>query len=192
MASRAPTQDELRRAAAGDVRARDALFDTFLPVVLRWCIRLGGPRVAPEDAAHDVFIVVLRKLDSLENPERFTSWLFGITRRVLRKHRGRAWVMRWTGGDIVDSSDPRQDPARDLESSETTRKVQRALAELPEKQREVLVLCDLEERTAPEVAELLGIPLGTVASRLRLAREKFERVARVHDLHSDLATGGTS
>ncbi|MCK6552828.1 sigma-70 family RNA polymerase sigma factor [Myxococcota bacterium] len=185
-----PTSELLAKAAAGDLRAQDELFDAWLPVVLRWCIRLGGPRVAHEDAAHDVFIVVLRKLDTLERADRFPAWLFGITRRVLRKHRGRAWVLRWAGSEVHEVADPHQDPEGDYRRSETTRRVQVLLSSLPERQREVLVLCDLEERTAPEVAELLGIPLGTVASRLRLAREKFEKLAREQELDAAFAPAG--
>jgi len=189
MAPQPPTPEELRRAASGDVRAQNAIFDAWLPVVLRWCARLGGPRVAAEDAAHDVMIVLLRRFDAIEKPERFPSWLFGVTRRVLRKHRGRAWILRWAGSELPDVRDGRQDPERDLEDSELAASVRSILAELPERQREVLVLCDLEERTAPEVSQLLGVPLGTVASRLRLARARFEALARARSLVPAIAQG---
>lgn len=169
------------------MRAQNGIFDAWLPVVLRWCVRLGGPHVAPEDAAHDVMIVLLGRFDAIEHADRFSSWLFGVTRRVLRKHRGRAWIRRWTGAGIPDVGDPRQDPERDLAGSDLARQVRSILAELPERQREVLVLCDLEERTAPEVSQLLGVPLGTVASRLRLARARFERLAREHALDAHVA-----
>ncbi len=185
-----PSVDTLRQAADGSVRAQEQLFDAWLPVVLRWCARLGGPKVDYEDAAHDVFIVVLRRLDSLEQPDRFSSWLYGITRRVLRKHRTRAWVQRWSGSEMREVGDPSQDLDADVHRSQTTRQVQDILAGLPEKQREVLVLCELEERTAPEVAEILDIPVGTVASRLRLGRTKFERLARARSLHVQFAPAG--
>lgn len=173
-----PTPELLRRAADGDIRAQDEVFDAWLPVVLAWCVRLGGPRVDAEDAAHDVFMVLLQRFDVIEKPDRFGSWLFGVTRRVLRKHRTRAWVRRWAGGEVGEVRDPGRDPHADLDRSETTRRVQGILDELPEKQREVLILCELEGRTAPEVSSLLEIPVGTVASRLRLARKRFELLAR--------------
>ena len=87
-------------------------------------------------------------------------------------------MKRWVPGAPVESIDPGPGPSRWSELSETSRQVQAALDHLPEKQREVLVLCDLEERTAFEVAELLAIPPGTVKSRLRLGRERFRRAAR--------------
>ena len=171
-------------AAKGDSSARDQLVDAALPAVLGWCARLGGPKVDPEDAAHDVLIVMLDRLDSLRDPNSFSSWLFGITRRVLAKHRRHAWVKRWVPGFVPDPADPDASPFHQTRLSETSRRVQQALDQLPPAQREVLVLCDLEERTDLEVSELLGIPLGTVKSRLRLARKKFRIIAEQNALVS--------
>src|SRR5688500_1247992 len=78
--------------------ARTRLVETWLPVVLRWCATLGGPRVDPEDAAQEVLIVAMRRIDALYGDERAAAWLFGITRRVLAQHRRRAWARRWIPG----------------------------------------------------------------------------------------------
>ncbi|MFZ5477982.1 MAG: RNA polymerase sigma factor [Myxococcota bacterium] len=183
-----PSPDLLAAARRGSGEARDALIDAWLPSVVTWCARLGGPRVDPEDAAHDVFIVVLTRLDGLREPERFPSWVFGITRRVLAQHRRRAWWSRWVPGAVVDAVDPGRDPDEVAALSETSRRVQAALEELPEAQRTVLILCDLEERADSEVADLLDCPLGTVRSRLRLARERFRRVAPRYRLGADVVS----
>lgn len=167
-------------ARAGDAAAREELADTVVPMVLQWCARLGGPRVDAEDACHDVCIVVLTRIDRLEDPERFGTWLFGITRRVLAQHRRRAWVRKWVPGLTVEVTDHRADPGRDAEARQTTRRVHAVLESLSENEREVLVLFDLEERTESEVADLLDIPLGTARSRLRTARERFRRAAGRH------------
>lgn len=178
-----PSLELLRRAADGNVRAQNELFDDWLPVVLGWCTRLGGPKVHPEDAAHDIMIVVLRCIDRLEKPDRFSAWLFGITRRVLRKHRTRAWVRRWGGTELSPNlADSSVDPMKRYEATHASQRVQEVLQLVPEKQREALVLCDLEGRTAPEVSKLLGIPVGTVSSRLRHGRSKFESLARRYAL----------
>ncbi len=174
----------VRAAARGEPGARDRVVDACLPVVLGWCARLGGPKVDPEDAAHDVLLVMLDRLDSLRNPDAFSSWLFGITRRVLAKHRRQAWVKRWVPGFVPEPVDSEASPFQRARLSETSRRVQQALEQLPPAQREVLVLCDLEERTDLEVSELLGIPLGTVKSRLRLARRKFRTIAEQNALAS--------
>ena len=178
-------------AARGEPGPREQLVDQWLPVVLGWCARLGGPKVDHEDAAHDVLIVMLDRLDSLRDPSRFSSWLFGITRRVLAKHRRQAWVKRWVPGLQPELADPEATPFHRYRLSETSRRVQQALEQLPPAQREVLVLCDLEERTDLEAAELLGIPLGTVKSRLRLGRRKFRIIAEQNKLVA-LAMGTAS
>jgi len=182
----------VQAALEGRPGAREALVDTWLPVVLGWCARLGGPRVDSEDAAHDVFIVVLNKLGSLQDCARFSAWLFGITRRVLARHRRQAWVRRWVPGLQLDVADGGPGPAKRYELSETSRRVQRALEQLPAAQREVLVLCDLEERTDNEAAQLLDIPLGTVKSRQRLGRRRFRILAERMELVAVPASQGGS
>jgi RNA polymerase sigma-70 factor (ECF subfamily) len=165
---------DIRDAQDGDARAEARVVDVALPLVLGWCASLGGPTVDFEDAAHDALEVVLGRLDSLEDPAAFRSWLFGITRRTLAKHRRRAWVRRWVPGmDLSRAEDPGHSPQTQAELSEMSQSVQTALAALPEAQREVLVLCDLEERSDSEAAQILGVPKGTIKSRLRLGRKRF-------------------
>ena len=147
------------------------LLDEWVPVVLQWCYRLSGPRVDAEDAAHDVMEIVIQKLHTLRDPARFRSWLYGISRRVIMRHRSRAWVRR-----VVSLESSFLTPDREAQISQTGRQVQMALEKLPHSQREVLVLHELEERSVTEVAELLGVPVGTVKSRLRLARQRMRRV----------------
>lgn len=175
---------ELVRSAQRDAPgALDALCDVYLPVVLAWCERLADPGVNAEDAAHDVFEVMLDGLGGLREPGAFPAWLYGITRRVLAAHRRRAWLRRWLPGGSTERADPRPDPVSAAERSETARRVRAAMATLSLPHREVLVLCDLEERSDSEVAAMLGIPKNTVKSRLRRAREHVR--ALVGDLADD-------
>ena len=74
----------------GTPGGREHLFDAWLPVVVRWCNHLGGRGVDAEDAAHDVFIIVLRRYDQVYDEAHLPAWLFGITRRVLAQHRRRS------------------------------------------------------------------------------------------------------
>ncbi len=170
----APSAILLDAVRRDDDAARVAFVRTWGPVVLRWCARLGGPGIDPEDIAHDVILRVLGNLGQLRAPEAFPTWLFQITRREVQRHRRRAWFRHWLPGASADAVDPGVDPIR----NDIVRKVQLALDALPAQLREVLVLCDLEERPDPEVALLLGIPAGTVKSRLRRARAAFEAEAR--------------
>lgn len=165
---------DLRAAAEGDPAAIDALLVAWGPTVVRWCGRLGGPRIDAEDAAQDVLERVLRKLGGLRDPATFPAWLFATCRGVIAQHRRRAWLRRWVGAPDESVIDP--GPRADADP--VAAGVHAALDELSAELREVLVLCDLEERPAPEVARLVGLPEGTVRSRLRRARVDFAAVAR--------------
>jgi RNA polymerase sigma-70 factor (ECF subfamily) len=186
MAFLAVDSELVESACRGDHRARERLMDSCLPTVLGWCLRLGGPKVDAEDAAHDVCVVVLTKLDALRDSEAFASWVYGVTRRILAKHRRRAWVQRWTGSSVPDVADDGPDPSSGLELSDLSSAVQGILERMPGKQREVLVLCDVEDRTDVEVATLLEVPVGTVKSRLRTARQRFRQSVRGHRVEPQL------
>lgn len=169
----APDDRLLAAARGGDATALDELVRACLPTVLAWCTRLGGPRVAPDDAAQDVMLVLLSRLSTVPDPDHLRPWLYGVTRRVLADHRKRAWFRRWLPGVFVDVADRAPDPALRCELSELARAVQVAIDAMPLAQRELFVLCDVEQYTDTEAARMVGVPVGTVKSRLRLARARF-------------------
>lgn len=161
----------------GDPRALDAFYRAHARSVLAWAIRLGGPRLDAEDIAQDVFAVAFRRIGSFRGESRLSTWLFSITRNVIYNARRRAAVRRMVALDNVPepaSSTPLADAH--VERHQRREQVQQALEQLKRNQREVLVLMDLEGRTAPEVGEMLGIPPGTVYSRLHYARKAFTKV----------------
>lgn len=174
MTARLPAEGLVEAAVAGDARAVDDLARAWLPHVYRWCHRLGGPGFDAEDAAHEVLILMCRKLHSVRDPAAFPAWLFGITRRVLANHRRRAWWKRWVPQAVLaDLPSMEPGPERTMEARRAAEHVWSVLSAMRTTHREVLVLCDLEERSATEAAALLGIPAGTVKSRLRVARQRF-------------------
>jgi len=141
----------------------------------------------PEDAAHETLIIICRRIDTVYSPLQFQSWLFNIARRVIANQRKRAWFKRWVpGASVNEQVFAGWGPERSLEARRAAVVVWKVLDSLAAPQREVLVLVDLEERSASEAAELLAIPTGTVKSRLRAAREAFRRaMARVPKSQSD-------
>lgn len=177
----APTPDVLIAAQAGDPGALDSIARHCAPYVLRWCRRLGGPRVNAEDAAQDVLIVVFQRLRAVHTADALGPWAFGVTRRVLADHRRRAWVLRWIPGLSPD----RTGVEGRAELSHAAAEVQALLERLPAAQREAFVLCAVEEYTDEEAAALLAIPVGTLKSRLRLAR------ARLAEIHQPLEPAPT-
>jgi RNA polymerase sigma-70 factor (ECF subfamily) len=154
------------------------------------CLRgLGVSEQALDDAAHDVFLVVQRKLASFDGSEaRLTTWLYEIALRVGRRYRSQTAKdarrsvslmppeLDEVGGEqcgIEHCDIERADPGCELEQSERLALARRALAALDADKREAFVLGCIEQRSAPEIAELTGVPMNTVYSRLRAARRLF-------------------
>lgn len=161
-----------RALRAGAPDALEQLYREHAADVLGWVVRLGGPDLDVEDVAHQVFETALKGVRSFRGESSTRTWLFGVTRGVVANARRRAAVRRWFGLDDAHAGDfPDLDDELDLRRRR--RRVQEALERLPAAQREVLVLAGLEERPAAEVAQLLGVPVGTVWSRLSTARRAF-------------------
>ena len=139
--------------------------------VLAWAIRLGGARVDAEDIAHDVFAVAVRRLPEFREEAEVSTWLFAITRRVVANARRRAALRRFVGLDSVP--EPRSlglGPDEELAGLRRRRTVQVALDRLSSAQREAIALVDLEGLSAVEASGMLGVPVGTVYSRLHHGR----------------------
>jgi RNA polymerase sigma-70 factor (ECF subfamily) len=144
---------------------------------------LGIPPAALDDAVQEIFVVVHRRLAEFDARSTLRTWLAGIVLNVVRHHRrsvARKSPHELSHGAINDpaelaASDP--DPYESAALAERTRLLERILEMLDEEKREVLVLSELEEIPVPEIAQALGINLNTAYSRLRLAREQFERAA---------------
>lgn len=162
----------------GEVRAGRlaAIFEAHSAFVARTLRRLGVPNAEVEDGLQEVFIIAQSKLEQIEHGKE-RSFLFGIARRrassVRRTiSRTMARVDRaWTG---IETTEPAPDSGQRAEQEHARATLDRLLDALPLDLRTVFVLHELEEMEIAEIAELLDIPFGTVASRLRRAREKFE------------------
>jgi RNA polymerase sigma-70 factor (ECF subfamily) len=144
---------------------------TFVHQNLR---RLGVPPAAVEDAAQEVFLVVLRRADApITNVQ---GWLFGIVRRIAWRFRRGASRRERLVQALTHQPAPRaaDDDAQLLER-EAAELLERFLARLDDDKRAVFVLAELEQQTAGEIASALGIKENTVYSRLRAARQEFDR-----------------
>ncbi len=172
-----PTGKTPLRVAAAPEWTDAALCDRFLPDVLRWCSRLGGPLIDPEDAAHETMIIVMRRAHTVTDPAKLPAWVFGVTRRTLAWQRRKSTWRRLVGGVIPEWADAGSGPEEVFASRQDVAAVHALLEELGAELREVIVLADLEGRTDEEVASLLSIPVGTAKSRLRRARARLAQLA---------------
>lgn len=191
----APSLDALRgglREAAGSAgphpsaggatgAATDRLasaFDAELDGLWRFLRRLGIPAGSVEDAVQEVFAVAARRLSEIR-PGAEKSFLFGTALRVAQAARRRRAVDASRYQPLVeDAPSADQDPEQLLTARRSLALLDAILASLGEPSREVFVLFELEGFTLTEVAALLQIPRGTVASRLRRARTDFLQAAR--------------
>jgi RNA polymerase sigma-70 factor (ECF subfamily) len=157
------------------------LYEEHMPFVWNVVRRLGVPESAVEDVVQEVFLVVHKKLGDFEGRSSMRTWLFGIALRVVRRYRRTQRSRGMTEASDVDSFvDPAgSTPHQSAERGQMIDVLYRLLDELEDDKREVLVLSELEQMTAPEIAEVTGANLNTVYWRLRTARQEFERrVAR--------------
>lgn len=173
-------REDTDRPPSAELRFED-VYAAHFEYVWRSLRRLGVSKGAVDDAVQDVFVVVHRRLHEFEGRSKLETWLFGIALRVARNHRkkaARSAVLEPLDGDVEDRSEHR--PDRVTESRQAWDLVEAFLAELDEDKRAVFILAELEEHTAPEIAEALGIRTNTVYSRLRAARKTFEAAVKRH------------
>jgi RNA polymerase sigma-70 factor, ECF subfamily len=158
------------------------VYDENFRFVWRSLRRLGVREGDVPDAVQDVFLIVHRKLAEFEGRSKVTTWLFGISLRVARDRRRAAHERRRSDDDepLLDHADERVDVAAEAERRQGFALIEKALDEMPLEQRAVFTLFELEGMSGDDIAESLEIPLGTVYSRLRIAREAFRKsIARV-------------
>lgn len=146
--------------------------------------RLGLDPADADDGAQEVFLVASRKLSAIvpESEKRFlfaTALRVASTRRRGQKRR-REEPRSWLSEDAPEPERERSEPGpeRLAELAHARRDLSLILDAMKDEPRAVFVLYELEELTVPEIASLLELPLGTVSSRLRAAREEFEASLR--------------
>lgn len=188
IAAAVSTHEGVRRESGTDISSVaigrtsldfDTLYEAHFEFVWRSLVRLGVPAEHAEDAAQDVFVVVHRRLADFEGRSSARTWLYGITRRVAADHRKRARRRRAEPRAEVVIEGESPSPHQALERAEGARILDELLEQLDDTKREVFILTELEEMTAPEIAYALDVNVSTVYSRIAAARDAFNRaVAR--------------
>jgi RNA polymerase sigma-70 factor (ECF subfamily) len=158
--------------------AFDAIYAQHFRAIWRTLRRLGVRDAQLDDAAQDVFVVVHRKLPSFDG-RSLRGWLYAIAVRVASDHRREA--ARRPDVQLSESlPDHAAGPARVSELNESVRLLHTLLAQLDLAKRTVFVLGELEQLTAPEIAEALNANLNTVYARQRAARSQFDAALARH------------
>jgi RNA polymerase sigma-70 factor (ECF subfamily) len=170
----------VERARAGDRRAFGELVTRYMRRAYYAALGLVGSHDDALDLSQEAFARAFRARASLDPDRPFYAWLYQIVRRLcfnfLRDRKTRLTRLQEATPWLMDQAGTRaaqSDPGRSAERSELAALVEDAIERLPEREREVLVLKEFEGLRYREIAELLGIPIGTVMSRLYSARRNL-------------------
>lgn len=187
------TERDLRLVAAaraGDIEAYNQLVTSYQRQVYGVCLRMLGDRDAAEDGAQETFMRAYTRLETFRGGQ-FRLWLLRVATNIchdmLRRRRRRPAVSLSAAGsagrsvgDDLDAGDP---PLGDsLLRHELSAALAGCLARLPEAQRAIVILSDIEGLAYSEIAAVLGLPVGTVKSRLSRARGRLRDLLRGEDL----------
>jgi RNA polymerase sigma-70 factor (ECF subfamily) len=161
--------------AVTDIRSPEGfkqMYRAELPYVLATLDRLGAPRLHREDLCHDVFMTAFDKRGDFDASRPLRPWLFGIAFRLLLNVRRKASM---TGDEAALEKlvDPNLGPEEAASRGQAQTALMREVHRLEPERRAVFLLHDMEGHGAPEISRALDVPLNTVYSRLRLARQQL-------------------
>ncbi len=171
----------LERLRAGDARAFEQLVATYQHRVFGVALRMLGSAAEAEEVAQEAFLRAYRSLPEFRGDAKLSTWLYAIVSRLClnRLALGERKAVRHGEEILLRVADPHGGPDAGAERGEMEAALHRAIAELAEDRRVVVILRDLEGLSYEEIAAALGIDLGTVRSRLHRARmdlkDKMER-----------------
>ena len=167
---------ELHAHGAADI---GRLFDEHAPYLCRVVHRLTGSAETAEDVVQEVFLLAYDRRHELEDRTGIRTWLYRVAvnhvrhrRRSFARYRGLLDRYQAEPTPTVDDRTPDELASR----QERGRLIHQCVQQLSDKQREVFVLYELEELEGQEIAEILDLPVNTVWSRLRLARQAFRKL----------------
>lgn len=176
----------VRRIGDGNTDALRALYDRYGTIVFGMALRVVGDRQAAEECTQDAFVAVWRRAGSYDSERaKVSTWMIAIARnRAVDLMRRRAARPAELHAD-VSRGDGSPDVADRIVTAESSEQVAAALAELPDDQREVLVLAYFQGLSHSEISERLQLPLGTVKGRVRLALDRLRVLAPKYALEAE-------
>jgi RNA polymerase sigma-70 factor (ECF subfamily) len=168
------------RSDEPEARFRD-IYERWFGDVVKWLYALGMPSSDTEDLAQEIFLVVRRKLDRFDGGN-LAGWLYRIAQLTVRDHRRRAWfknlTLRRRRIDLAQVRLTTPGPDARYEDQQNRRRLQALVAGMSEKLRTTFVLFEIEGYSGDEIARIQDVPLGTVWTRLHLARKEFWKLLK--------------
>jgi RNA polymerase sigma-70 factor, ECF subfamily len=173
--------DPLMLSALAEQRSAELsaerVYEQHADFVWRTLQHLGVRSADLEDLAQEVFVVVHRRIASFDGRSKLTTWLFGVCLHLVQRHRRRAYLrlefLYAEPPERVDAETPEQRYA----GAEASMRLEKLLDKLSPERRATFVLFEVEGASCEEIAELTAVPVGTVYSRLHLARKEIAKAA---------------
>ena len=166
----------IERAAKGDQQAFSDLFYQYKEMVYRVVYRLLGNSEETNDAVQQTFIELYKSLPGYAGKSKFTTWLYRIAVNVsIQFFRKRRTTDRMQTFNPELHSDKDMDSDLPIEKKELRTQIEQALNTLHIRKRTVVILHDMENRTMEEISEIIGVPVGTIKSRLFYGREELKK-----------------
>lgn len=180
-------QDLIKKAQKGEVEAFEQLIRDYEKRILNYCFRMLGNLSDAEDAAQEVFVKIFRFIGSFNGQSSFSTWLYRIASNVcldlLRKAKRRPQdtvSIHQENDDGEEYSiaieDTEPNPYERAQLSEAQQALKKALEQLSDEHRQVVILRDIEGLSYEEIAEAMGTAPGTVKSRLNRARQMLKKL----------------
>lgn len=167
----------VRQARQGDPQAWDALFRRYQLPLYSYVYELVRNEQLSLDIVQESFINATRHIRSLREDARFGSWLFGIARQKVAAHWRKPDRTTSPGDDWPDAgTDEADNPCDWLIHREQEEQFMTLLQQLPQMQRDVLILHFLEEFSLREISDITGVPVGTVKSRMHHAKQALRKL----------------
>jgi RNA polymerase sigma-70 factor (ECF subfamily) len=179
-----PTADVLiERCLQGDQHAWEIIVRQHWRKVFNVAYKFVGRHDAAEDLAQDIFLKIFRSLDTFDRRANFQTWLISVSRNLCIDHyrsvrKERQTIDRQVSADELTPVSAEVAPDAALEQRDLAQLLRRALERLPESLRTAVVMRDIQELSYQEIADRLGLPEGTVKSRINRGRREMARQIR--------------
>lgn len=160
------------RVKAGDRSAFQQLFFAFQKPVLNYLYRLSRSVPLSEDLTQETFLRLWKAAATYEPTAKVSTYIFRIAHNLYLNEAARRREKAWDGAEEAAE----HDPSTDLQRREVQSAVQKAIESLPDGEREVLLLSEFQGFKYAEISEILGIPVGTVKSRMFSAVQRLKKL----------------
>lgn len=174
------TDDLIERCLEGDQSAWDAIYHQHRRKIFNIAYKFVGRHDEAEDLTQDIFLKVHKTLHTFDRRANFLTWLISVSRNLCIDHyrsmrRERQVIARDTDSSQLPTPSRETGPLTALEQSEELRLLRRALDALPPTLRRAVLMRDIQEHSYLEIATALGLPEGTVKSRINRGRRQLAR-----------------